>query len=503
MNLYTTQRGTIIMTKIKNTKKGMAKKTLSMSLVVAMLATSNVPVWAAEFSDGSDVAVATEAPAVDAQVTAEDTFTDATETAPVVDDTEVVNAQVVETSSDNYAFTNVKAKKEAVDTDWKTAFGDNGASADELFDKDSAIVDSKYGHETYAEDLFYVFRVDGSWDESAIKPIEWKENKSSKLINSTIAINADDLKAAAGKTLELLFLEEDKDGKLNVVNTVSYGTLQKADLPVKVEKAPDVTYDGTDKKDAAKPRVSGEVEGKTLDTKSFDWNFKSTASDYVNAGSVITATGKLQTPILGYKDTVTSTCTIVKRELKAEDIIVKLTTPKKNFEYQNNLNTEVDKSEVKVYLKDYSKINEGNYASAISLDEYVKKVTLDTSQLGAKGLSVTFDADALKASKNFTEKGVPTDVTSMASVNVEKDTKEENTKVNVTALDLASCEITLKNPAQASKTLSGDNLVLVIKKNGKTITVTLKAGETTLKLELSAMQLQLQEMELRLQVQRP
>ncbi len=49
------------MTKIKNTKKGMAKKTLSMSLVVAMLATSNVPVWAAEFSDGSDAAVATEA----------------------------------------------------------------------------------------------------------------------------------------------------------------------------------------------------------------------------------------------------------------------------------------------------------------------------------------------------------------------------------------------------------------------------------------------------------
>ena len=63
------------MTKIKNTKKGMAKKTLSMSLVVAMLATSNVPVWAAEFSDGTDAAVAAEA----------DTF--AAE-APVVDDTE-------------------------------------------------------------------------------------------------------------------------------------------------------------------------------------------------------------------------------------------------------------------------------------------------------------------------------------------------------------------------------------------------------------------------------
>ena len=63
------------MTKIKNTKKGMAKKTLSMSLVVAMLATSNVPVWAAEFSDGTDAAFTSEseAPVV------EDNTTDTTE----------------------------------------------------------------------------------------------------------------------------------------------------------------------------------------------------------------------------------------------------------------------------------------------------------------------------------------------------------------------------------------------------------------------------------------
>ena len=59
----------------------MAKKTLSMSLVVAMLATSNVPVWAAEFSDGSDSAVATEAPA-------EDAFSDDAVETPVVDNTE-------------------------------------------------------------------------------------------------------------------------------------------------------------------------------------------------------------------------------------------------------------------------------------------------------------------------------------------------------------------------------------------------------------------------------
>ena len=70
------------MTKIKNTKKGMAKKTLSMSLVVAMLATSNVPVWAAEFSDGTDAAVETEA----------DTFTADETEAPVVEDTDAADA---------------------------------------------------------------------------------------------------------------------------------------------------------------------------------------------------------------------------------------------------------------------------------------------------------------------------------------------------------------------------------------------------------------------------
>ena len=106
MNLYTTQRGTIIMTKIKNTKKGMAKKTLSMSLVVAMLATSNVPVWAAEFSDGTDAAVATEAPAAE-------TFSDETAEAPVVDDTtETPVAQEVddgtEINRENYTVSNLK-----------------------------------------------------------------------------------------------------------------------------------------------------------------------------------------------------------------------------------------------------------------------------------------------------------------------------------------------------------------------------------------------------------
>ena len=483
------------MTKIKNTKKGMAKKTLSMSLVVAMLATSNVPVWAAEFSDGSDAAVATEAPAVDAQATDVDTFTDDTDAAPVVDDTDAVDAQAIETSSENYAFTNVKARKEAIDTDWKTAFGENGASADELFDKDSAIIDSKYGNETQTDDLHYVFRIGGEWDETKARKqaITWKPNTNTKLINSEISLSDAELRAAAGKTLELLFLEEDKDGKLNVVNTISYGTLQKADLQsvLTVTGVDNITYDGTDKKTAAIPSVTGTGVFNGITYKSFDWDYKSTASDYVNAGSVITATGKLKDTvkesikdaILGYKDTVSANCTIVKRNLSKDDVIVKLTTPKKNFEYQNNANTEVDKSEVKVYLKDFSKTDNKKYASAISLDEYVKKVTLDTTALGEQKLSVTFDADALKASKNFNETA-PNGITSVD--NAETNIKAGNDKVNVVALDLTTCEITLKNPAEADKNLTVDKIKpnLVIKKNGKEltlangdVTVTLKKGE--------------------------
>ena len=84
------------MTKIKNTKKGMAKKTLSISLAVAMLATSNVPVWAAEFTDGTDAAFTSE---VEAPV-------EVVDEAPVVE--EVVEAPVAEVAADYKLDTNME-----------------------------------------------------------------------------------------------------------------------------------------------------------------------------------------------------------------------------------------------------------------------------------------------------------------------------------------------------------------------------------------------------------
>ena len=62
-----------------------------------MLATSNVPVWAAEFSDGSDVSVETEAPAAEA-------FTDDTETTPVVEEEAAPVAKATVTDS-TYGYT--------------------------------------------------------------------------------------------------------------------------------------------------------------------------------------------------------------------------------------------------------------------------------------------------------------------------------------------------------------------------------------------------------------
>ena len=117
------------MTKIKNTKKGMAKKTLSMSLVVAMLATSNVPVWAAEFSDGTDAAVTSEADAPVVDTVNE--FSDTEAEAPVVadDTTDVPAAQVAEGYTVN---TNMELK----DGDWATAL--DFAKKDSVADTDTA-----------------------------------------------------------------------------------------------------------------------------------------------------------------------------------------------------------------------------------------------------------------------------------------------------------------------------------------------------------------------------
>ena len=168
------------MTKIKNTKKGMAKKTLSMSLVVAMLATSNVPVWAAEFSDGSDVAVATEAPAE---------FTDETEAAPVVEDAaeEVSTAQ----ANENYTVkTNLSLKK----VDWNTGLileAPEGKNAEFTIENKDGVVESWAKAEVYAGNGGLLTTVDTKTNSSlvdALKTVEYGLNAYKTDRNVTVKV---------------------------------------------------------------------------------------------------------------------------------------------------------------------------------------------------------------------------------------------------------------------------------------------------------------------------
>ena len=218
------------MTKIKNTKKGMAKKTLSMSLVVAMLATSNVPVWASEFSDGSDdVAVATEAPAAE-------TFSDETAEAPVADNEEV--APVAETATNSklnatVRFTGMTVEKNSVT--W------NPKGTTQL----TAEVTVANGESKLNEfnNIKALWKVDGNQTGSAIDVSDG--NKKDVNITPTADM------AEAGNKLTLYIYAEDAKG-IEWSYTSDPISVAKVDIndvvnptyPVSDIRLADVTYDG-------------------------------------------------------------------------------------------------------------------------------------------------------------------------------------------------------------------------------------------------------------------
>ena len=178
------------MTKIKNTKKGMAKKTLSMSLVVAMLATSNVPVWAAEFSDGTDAAVATE------------TFSDETADAPVVDNEEV--APVAEAATNNKL-------NASVDFSFGSDAVKNNSVTWDIFGKKKLTarlnVTSGEAQLTDFTEVKALWKVDGNeTDEPSATTADLKQSQTSVEIIPTDAM------AEAGSKLTLYIYAKDANG---------------------------------------------------------------------------------------------------------------------------------------------------------------------------------------------------------------------------------------------------------------------------------------------------
>ena len=450
------------MTKIKNTKKGMAKKTLSMSLVVAMLATSNVPVWAAEFSDGTDAAVTsetsetseTEAPAVD---TTEEFSADTVETPVVEDTTEDVE---VATAASDYDFSGITVNDKAKNATWakKTATFAT-ITAENVFGTSKI---QRNGADYTGTGLQYTWAYNGAWDKTGLAPLNNAEVKSAvTLPDATI------LKAHVNEAWSLIIVE---NGSTTPIANISLGTIQPvnvADTGVSIGNVAAQTYDGTEKK----PEVNlngnaGSDYNAELNNKAnYSWSY-SGSDGLVNAGSVVTIAGTYTGADADcYTGTLTNTFKIGKFDLSTgkAKIIVKAATPDKEFTYAGKNNLQVDNSEVNVYL---ASANDNSVASDVLLNDFVKKVTVDASAVKDNAtFTVTFDASKINASSNFKV----ADKTDFTQNSLEKYDEKTNT-VKIMPLDLAGVTVTLKNPLKINNVTAGtytDTSNLVFTKDGK------------------------------------
>ena len=417
------------MTKIKNTKKGMAKKTLSMSLVVAMLATSNVPVWAAEFSDGSDTAVATEAPAAEA-------FSDEADATPVVDDTADVNAANDATVSGNeysvtYTPIGFLATGSASGTQ-PTPIADNTMTwADGTLSTTVSVTDNKIltGAKVYA-----TWKVDNVAVGGLATTTEGTFSNDIATITPTPYTVSS---ATANKTVSL-YVYAVKDNQVVWSYTSDAITVNpKNTADVVKATATDVEYNG--KIQQATPTlnpVSGslpaELDGTDDYTIGYDEN-----SDFVNVTDkpiTITLTPKSS----AYKGSITTTYKINPKNLSTSNAIAdEMVATLKNTSYKfdgGNTNTDVlkvkkeditlvDKATKKIDLSDYLKVDKNGYVN-VTRDGKIELATPETGN------------------KNYTISGVAgSDNTKIQSTNVPE----------VAARDLSSVTVTI-DPVQKTTT---------------------------------------------------
>ena len=260
------------MTKIKNTKKGMAKKTLSMSLVVAMLATSNVPVWAAEFSDGSDVSVETEAPVVEdnAADTATEAFTD--DATPTVEDTTTDAAtidSVADINLENYTVTDLK-------------IGTVGA-----WDSDVTVSGSIKKDGVEVDGLEYTWMADGVQASGS-------NAQSISPVNSVAAITYKPSIEDFQKTLSLRIYKRNAAGAVIFSKTITGGVVQAKDISTDAKFSATLsgidatyTYNGDEQKpvptnDYNKDVLSLNGKNATITKNDIDWHYEVKGGDLTN-----------------------------------------------------------------------------------------------------------------------------------------------------------------------------------------------------------------------------
>ena len=313
------------MTKIKNTKKGMAKKTLSMSLVVAMLATSNVPVWAAEFSDGTEAAVTSEAEAPVADTA--DAFTDDVETeAPVADTT--VDAEAATAVSESK--TDIKLSQ----TGWTNPVEANGT----FYDKD--------GDKVF--NFYYTWYVDGLAQTSA--PVETKDGSiepyqptSADLgKNVTLRIYSDkDNNAWTPALGNDSWVYESDPVTVTAVDLNHEQAAGRADLIYPVASYHMVTYNGKDQSPDLKQAIAyfnGADEKTKLDNSEFDITPTLKEGNGTDADSVFTITATPKDKKL-YSGSLNYDYKIQAKEASSGEFTASMAKKDTTYEYTGNVVT--------------------------------------------------------------------------------------------------------------------------------------------------------------------
>ena len=420
------------MTKIKNTKKGMAKKTLSISLAVAMLATSNVPVWAAEFTDGTDAAFTSEA-VVETPVVEE-------EAAPEADASSTTN-------NDAYDETNLDLSKFALRIKNGTAFGDNVNGKEIEYGTTLGVNTTeniyKFSDGKALQDYSYGYRIkDGS---GSIKTGTITDGQASNMgvqIKDDTNVKWSD---AINKTVELYIFKEDSYGVFHNVVISSFKVVPKkvtGTINLKIGhttankdadgnysvyyKGKPYTYSAEESEDSISIEsitrtVNGQTENVPVDHTKYDVAVMGTAK---NAGDemTISVTPKAHTGLEGKFETKVRVLKEASKSTKAETYLNAELTENLEYEYTGS-NTLIEIPENKVVVK------EDGYANATLPQDVIKKVTVDASNKGEKTATVTLDADKVT---NF-------DISESQTLT----TADPGFKVNIKARDLSKVKMSL------------------------------------------------------------
>ena len=371
-----------------------------------------MPVWAAEFSDGSDAAVATEADAFSTEADV-----------PAVDDTDSAAAQ---TEADGVSTdANVSIKNLVIPK--SVTYG-------ETIQASGTLVTNITGTEAdYTGNWIAAWRVAGENENF------WKATVNNSTWSNQIQLPtaSDTYKKYAGKTLELHFYADDTNGKFDI--TVGQVEIKSQDVKgyyFDFTLRNNGVYDGKEFT-AADLTVKSIKNGSSTVLQGTDVTkyFKITAQNAKNAGDKFiiyaTAKDKLDDGSANpYAGTISQTFEIqAKPYNSAKDFVVKYEKDAK-YEYTGDaIQPELSKitlTESKTEKDDDGLLSGADLSSAIESIETQNTLGCNNDQVGPKNVIITLDTSKLTNFKNVT----PSTLTI-------------SNAFEITKLDLSTCTATI------------------------------------------------------------